>query len=217
MPYISLARRGYHSHSSVLGVLLAVGVCVPSPLLALTLYLNATLPIPSNLFTNKPEPTGKVQDASRPEKYVRPLSALPASRQCPEIRVRGKSGSYTVVEGRRSGDVWIKNGQAVDGRSRAKRVISLLAPHPKLSVLPPRDEEAAISLPLSDVRSDSSRPRSMQTNAFLDEDVDEIAMAPQRPRGVTDPPSSVDDGYSMECHGPSMDRAQPSALYQGKR
>jgi len=57
----------------------------------------------------------------------------------------------------------------------------------------------------------------MQTNAFLDEDVDEIAMAPQRPRGVTDPPSSVDDGYSMECHGPSMDRAQPSALYQGKR
>src|SRR5271170_6269758 len=103
MPYISLARSGYHSHSSVLGVLFAVGVCVPSPLLALTLYLKATLPIPSNLFTNKPDPVGRVQNPSRPEQYVRPLSALPASHQCPEPRLRGKSGSYTVVEGRRSG------------------------------------------------------------------------------------------------------------------
>lgn len=84
-----------------------------------------------------------------------------------EIRIhpdmRGRSTSMTVVDGRRSGDVWISRGDAIDGRSKAARVLGLLVPNPKLAVLPvqeskdvdellPRpipDESAASIIPLS--------------------------------------------------------------------
>lgn len=218
MPYISLAKSGYHPTSPALGILLTIAVCISSPLLALALYFTVALPIPSNLFTNKPKPAPPVQVFRKPPKESQAISALPAPRRCSELRVRGKSGSYTVVEGRRSGDVWIENGQAVDGRSRAARVLSLLAPYPKLSVLPPRDEEAIIDTTKSNNQRESIRTRSTQTNALLDEDVDEVAVAPQRPRGRAETPSSAEDydGYSMEVHGPSVDRAQSPSLYQSK-
>ena len=62
-----------------------------------------------------------------------------------EIRIhpdmRARSSSLTVVEGRRSGDVWLSNGEAVDGRSKAARVLGLLVPSPRLAVLPPRNSE----------------------------------------------------------------------------
>lgn len=47
-----------------------------------------------------------------------------------------RSGSVTVVEGRRSGDIWISNGDAVDGRNKLERAFGLLSAKPKLSVLP---------------------------------------------------------------------------------
>ena len=47
-----------------------------------------------------------------------------------------RSGSVTVVEGRRSGDVWISNGDAVDGKNKVGRAFEMLNAKPKLSVLP---------------------------------------------------------------------------------
>ena len=47
-----------------------------------------------------------------------------------------RSGSVTVVEGRRSGDVWVHNGDAVDGKNKIGRAFEMLNAKPKLSVLP---------------------------------------------------------------------------------
>jgi hypothetical protein len=47
-----------------------------------------------------------------------------------------RSGSVTVVEGRRSGDVWVTNGDAIDGKSKVGRAFEMLNAKPKLSVLP---------------------------------------------------------------------------------
>ena len=47
-----------------------------------------------------------------------------------------RSGSVTVVEGRRSGDVWLTNGDAVDGKNKVGRAFEMLSAKPKLSVLP---------------------------------------------------------------------------------
>ena len=47
-----------------------------------------------------------------------------------------RSGSVTVVEGRRSGDVWVTNGDAIDGKSKIGRAFEMLNAKPKLSVLP---------------------------------------------------------------------------------
>lgn len=54
-----------------------------------------------------------------------------------------RSGSVTVVEGRRSGDIWMSNGDAVDGKSKLGRVVGMMAPAPKLSVLPSEDYDNA--------------------------------------------------------------------------
>jgi len=52
-----------------------------------------------------------------------------------------RSGSVTVVEGRRSGDVWISQGDAVDGKGKLSRALGLMTPVPRLAVLPPDDEK----------------------------------------------------------------------------
>ncbi|KAG5220296.1 hypothetical protein IMY05_C4627000400 [Salix suchowensis] len=46
---------------------------------------------------------------------------------------RSTSASVTVVEGRRSGDVWLSKGDAIDGKNRVGRALEMLAPRPKLS------------------------------------------------------------------------------------
>lgn len=66
------------------------------------------------------------------------MSSVPTFRFSHEYK---RSGSITVVEGRRSGDVWLANGDAVDGKSKLGRVAELLLPKPKLSVLPPEDTD----------------------------------------------------------------------------
>jgi len=47
-----------------------------------------------------------------------------------------RSGSVTVVEGRRSGDIWVSNGDAIDGKGKIGRAFEMLNAKPKLSVLP---------------------------------------------------------------------------------
>ena len=52
---------------------------------------------------------------------------------------RKRSGSATAVEGRRSGDVWIAKGDAVDSKNKISRAFEMLNAKPKLSVLPPEN------------------------------------------------------------------------------
>jgi hypothetical protein len=52
-----------------------------------------------------------------------------------------RSGSVTVVEERRSGDVWLSQGDAVEGKGKLSRALGLMTPVPRLAVLPPDDEK----------------------------------------------------------------------------
>jgi len=60
------------------------------------------------------------------------------------------TASITVVEGSRSGDVWIAQGDAVDGKGKLGRAIEVLNPCPKLSVIPPQEcTDEPVAPPLS--------------------------------------------------------------------
>ncbi|KAL1738446.1 hypothetical protein HDZ31DRAFT_69990, partial [Schizophyllum fasciatum] len=54
---------------------------------------------------------------------------------------RSCSASVTVVEGRRSGDVWIEKKQAVDGKDKVGRAVEMMLPRPKLSVMPVKESD----------------------------------------------------------------------------
>lgn len=99
------------------------------------------MPIPVGLFETNLESS-----------MIQALPTLPAAS---DYASRYKSsGSVTVVEGRRSGDIWIAKGDAVDHRSKFSRAASMLAPVPKLSVLPPSpgmdvdDDKGEVTPPL---------------------------------------------------------------------
>jgi hypothetical protein len=101
-----------------------LAITLPSPFLALCLMFNCSLLVPSGLFESTAQPMPELARASSPT-ISRPWSH--------EYK---RSGSVTVVEGRRSGDVWISNGDAVDGRNKVGRALDMLNSKPKLSVLP---------------------------------------------------------------------------------
>lgn len=103
-----------------------MSVTLSSPLLALNILFRSPLPIPTGLFDSYSEPPSVVRRAPSP------ASTLPVAYSHEYKR----SGSVTVVEGRRSGDIWIANGDAVDGRNKLERAFGLLSAKPKLSVLP---------------------------------------------------------------------------------
>ena len=60
---------------------------------------------------------------------------------------RSTSCSATVVEARRSGDVWLSKGNAVDGKSKLGRAVGMLQARPKLSVLPSEDNDEVLEEP----------------------------------------------------------------------
>lgn len=93
---------------------------MPSPLLAANILLRSPLPIPSGLFDTPADP---------PSIVMQPPS-LPSTFN----HAYKRSGSITVVEGRRSGD--ITKGDAMEGVGKLSRGLSLLHPQPKLSVIP---------------------------------------------------------------------------------
>lgn len=102
--------------------LLVISVTVSSPLLAANIMFRSPLPIPSGLFDTPSDPPSIVMRAPSPA-----TSSLRGYKQ---------SGSVTVVEGHRSGDIWLANGDAVEGKGKLSRAISMLHPKPKLSVMP---------------------------------------------------------------------------------
>jgi hypothetical protein len=100
------------------------------------------IPIPHGLFDQRKEPPSIVHRAPSPS------STLQAPAFSNEYK---RSTSMTVVEGRTSTDVWIAKGEAVDGKGKIGRALGMLAPAPKLSVLPPQDSDATgfLSVPLT--------------------------------------------------------------------
>lgn len=113
-----------------------ISVTVSSPLLAIILMLKTPFHKPSRVLPTLPFKSGSnVVGEHRPH-YI-PSHFRAHSLHNLDTRIyRHGASSYTVVEGRRSCDVWVEKGQAVDIPSKVGRMASLLTPHPKLSVLP---------------------------------------------------------------------------------
>ena len=101
-----------------------LAITLPSPFLALSVLFHWSLLVPSGLFESTAQPMPELARTSSPT-IARPWSH--------EYK---RSGSVTVVEGRRSGDIWVSNGDAVDGKNKIGRAFEMLNAKPKLSVLP---------------------------------------------------------------------------------
>ncbi|KAI6120815.1 hypothetical protein EDD17DRAFT_873973 [Pisolithus thermaeus] len=144
LPYlISLSTPGFVP-SGALSVLLVLSVTLSSPLLAINILLRSPIPIPTGLFDvhAKPPPAAVLRAPS------------PADTLATYVRDYKRSGSVTIVEGRRSGDVWISQGDAIDGKGKVGRALGLMSSVPRLAVLPIGEEkdegERTPPLPIQD-------------------------------------------------------------------
>ncbi|THH19910.1 hypothetical protein EW146_g1341 [Bondarzewia mesenterica] len=126
--------------SPVMPILLVISVTISSPILALNILLRSPILIPTGLF----DMHGRSPSSQ---------STLP-----PVSREYKRSASTTVIDGRRSTDVWVAKGDAVDGKSRVGRAIAMLAPAPKLSVLPPEGNDVEPVTPPLPIQEDNSPP-----------------------------------------------------------
>lgn len=124
--------------SNIAAILLVLSVTLSSPLLALNILLRSPIPIPSGLFETYSEPPSVVMRA--------PSAMSTAPSFSHEYK---RSGSVTVVEGRRSGDVWVTNGDAVEGKTKFGRAMGLLQAKPKLAVLPSMEKNEFLDVPLT--------------------------------------------------------------------
>lgn len=140
LPYlVSVASSGSASIEA-LPTMLVLSVTLSSPLLALNILVRSPIPVPTGLFGVHAEPPSVLMRAPSPTETL-------ATYLCEYKR----SGSVTVVEGRRSGDVWISQGDAVDGRGKIGRALGLITPLPRLAVLPEQqDGEITPPLPMQE-------------------------------------------------------------------
>lgn len=125
IPYLVVASARPTDIPDVLSILFILSVTLSSPLLALNLVLRSPMPMPATLFP------------PRDRTKITPL-ILPPSRGTSVGPYGGSSraNTPTVIEGRRSGDIWVDRGDATDGQSRIERVFAMATRVPKLSVLP---------------------------------------------------------------------------------
>ncbi|KAF9232790.1 hypothetical protein BU15DRAFT_54645 [Melanogaster broomeanus] len=153
LPYLlSLATTGTVP-TDVLPIMLVLSVTMSSPLLAVNILLRSPIPIPTGLFGAHAEPPSAVMRA-----------ASPAGTLATYSRGYKRSGSVTIVEGRRSGDVWISQGDAVDGKGKVARAFGLMSSVPRLAVLPPDekqdDGELTPPLPMQEDTFHTATPQS---------------------------------------------------------
>ncbi|KAG6331516.1 hypothetical protein ID866_7573 [Astraeus odoratus] len=130
LPYLLSGIMSDSAPTEALSSMLVLSITLSSPLLALNILIRSPIPIPTGLFDVHAEPPSAVLRAPSPAETL----AGYASQY-------KRSGSITVVEGRRSGDVWISQGDAVDGKGKVGRAIGLMSPVPRLAVLPVEDEK----------------------------------------------------------------------------
>ncbi|KAG6830156.1 hypothetical protein H0H87_008999 [Tephrocybe sp. NHM501043] len=145
--------------SSALLILFVLSVTMSSPLLALTILFRSPIPIPSGLFDTRAEHSQNDMRAPSPTGTNAPLKWSHDYK-------RSTSTSPTVVEGCRSGDIWLTNGNAVDGKSKIGRLVGMLSPMPKLSAMPPKElEDGEYTPPLPIQDEDSSLPVNMHNRS----------------------------------------------------
>ncbi|KAI5986500.1 hypothetical protein EDD15DRAFT_2471543, partial [Pisolithus albus] len=146
-----------------LSVLLILSATLSSPLLAINILLRSPILIPTGLFDvhAKPPPAAVLRAPS------------PADMLATYVRDYKRSGSVTVVEGRRSCDVWISQGDAVDGKGKLGRALGLMSSVPRLAVLPvdkeKGDGERTPPLPMQDEPSFPSTLRLSPPSTNSDE------------------------------------------------
>ncbi|KAF8640126.1 hypothetical protein AX17_001362 [Amanita inopinata Kibby_2008] len=139
LPYLVLSQHGITDAN--ISVLLILSVTLSSPMLALNLIRNSPIPIPVGLFESHDTlPADIVRGPSRAESHLPYKFSYEYKRSM--------STSATVVEGRRSGDVWLINGDAVDGKNKMGRAVGMLGPMPKLSVLPSEEIDDMPPVPI---------------------------------------------------------------------
>ncbi|KAL1721722.1 hypothetical protein EV715DRAFT_248647 [Schizophyllum commune] len=118
--------------SSTMSLLLVLSVVLSSPMLTIMILCGWGLPIPTaDLFVTNLPTNIRVGGSS---------SNTLLNRFSHEYK-RSCSASVTVVEGRRSGDVWIEKKQAVDGKDKVGRAVEMMLPRPKLSVMPVKESD----------------------------------------------------------------------------
>ncbi|KAG6884823.1 hypothetical protein C0993_007996 [Termitomyces sp. T159_Od127] len=142
-----------------ISVAFILSVTISSPILAINVLSRSPIPIPSGLF-DVHEPDTRVKQRALPV-----VSTDAPFRYSKEYK-RSTSTSPTVVEGRRSGDVWITNGNAVEGKGKMGRVMGLLPPIPKLSVLPEVEDDHFCTQPLPIRKEDSDFPVNLHNRSY---------------------------------------------------
>lgn len=135
-------------------ILLILSVTLASPILMIN-WLTSPLPIPSGLFDVR----GQLPPSDQVARGSSPFTST-TYKASYEYK-RSTSASVTVIEGRRSGDVWMSNGNASDGKGKFGRAMSLVAPMPKLSVLPPDDDMEGETTPPIPIQDEDSLPVSI--------------------------------------------------------
>ncbi|TBU47242.1 hypothetical protein BD309DRAFT_1016512 [Dichomitus squalens] len=174
LPFLFMVSPG-SPISSIGSILLILSVTLSAPLLALNLLFRSPIPIPSELFESYSEPPSAVLRAPSP------ASTTPSYLKYSHEYKR--SGSVTVVESRRSTDVWVTNGDAVDNKGRVGRALGLLQPKPKLAVLPPEGEKLQNEEPLTPPLPMQMQPeRSLPPTPAQSERSAEFGRTPGRPR-----------------------------------
>ena len=161
-PYLMMTHASSPVASTAVSILFVLSITISSPLLALHVLCRSPLPIPSGLFDSYSEPPSVVNRAPSP------TSLAPSFKLSHEYK---RSGSVTVVEGRRSGDVWVANGDAIDGKTRLQRAVGLLQPVPKLSVLPVQevsDAELTPPLPIQNEEDARTMPPTPQSENYAE-------------------------------------------------
>ncbi|KAF9535135.1 hypothetical protein CPB83DRAFT_831204 [Crepidotus variabilis] len=148
LPYLIVLAQ-HNVPSLAVQILFILSVTLSSPLLTLNLLVGSPLPIPVGLFDGNAD--------SQMANQLPLGGSFPPTRWSHDYK-RSTSCSVTVVESRRSGDVWISKGDAVDGKGKFSRAMSLLNPAPKLSVLPPAEGDDVDDLPPIPFQHEDSLP-----------------------------------------------------------
>ncbi|KZW04382.1 hypothetical protein EXIGLDRAFT_24303 [Exidia glandulosa HHB12029] len=155
VPYFAVGIFRPTEVPDVLSILFILSVTMSSPLLALNLYLHSPVPMPATLFPPRERSSSKATSLMLPGRSV--------STGFGPYGGSTRANTPTVIEGRRSGDIWLDRGDAMDGQSRIERVFAMATRVPKLSVLPSECAEPPQLTP----------PLPMQTRDYSDMTISE--------------------------------------------
>lgn len=194
--------------SHVTEILLILAITLSSPIMALHMLFTSPLPhIPSHLFTN-PSPHPDNSLTNHPYRAQTPSTSSTITLPTDPYWAPKSASFATIVEGRRSGDVWLQKGDAVDGLSKVGRMVSLMKPLPRLAVLPSEAEVQDGGDGL--MRALSPPPRPISTKTAVTEDASFVLAVPDiqvhdGAVGSSSRPVTMNSAYSRHSVTGSID------------